>query len=325
MAVYNGAAHLPAALDSLQAQTFTDYECLIVDDGSTDATPGILADYARRDARFRIVNMERGNQGLAVALNTGLDMARGVYIARMDADDISLPERFARQVAALESRPDIGILGAAVQLLGGPSAGYIQRYPADPDSARCLLLLRPVLAHPVVMLRRAVLEAHHLRYNPALRRAQDYELWLRAADVTGIASLPEVLLHYRVGEAQSTAQHRAEQLAATLHSQQAHLKRLGIDPTPDELRVQQALFTGERHGIALAHIERWLARLEAANRARCLYPPALFGRLLAEELYRLCRIEGRLSAAALYATSPLRRYLPWHKAAKLIVRNSLKH
>src|SRR6266851_2185358 len=105
MSVYNGATHLREAVESIKAQTWEDFEFIVIDDGSTDESGSILAEYLRLDARVKIHT--QNNHGLAAALNTGLDLARGKYVARMDADDISVPERLATQVSFMEAHPEV--------------------------------------------------------------------------------------------------------------------------------------------------------------------------------------------------------------------------
>jgi len=202
MPVYNGERYVREALESILAQTFTDYEFIIVDDGSTDGTPFILAEYARQDPR--IVLLTNGaNRGLVATLNRGLEAARGQYIARMDADDVSLPERLARQVAYLDQHPEVGVLGTNVAYIDSEGRFLNGGRPKDPQPLsptllQWLLLWRCAIYHPTVMLRRSILAETGLAYDPAFRHAEDRDLWTRLAPYTLIASLPEVLVYYRV-------------------------------------------------------------------------------------------------------------------------------
>jgi glycosyltransferase involved in cell wall biosynthesis len=196
MALYNEARFAPAAVESILGQSFADFEFLIIDDGSTDSS----ADYLRnlRDPRVRLVR-NAGNLGLTRSLNTGLDAARGKYVARMDADDIALPDRLARQVAFLDANPHIGIVGSSRVLIDENDQEIAVAHAAEEDLAiRWKCLLGNPFAHPTVMLRGYLLHEHHLRYDETFRTAQDYELWSRLLMHTQGANLREPLLRYRL-------------------------------------------------------------------------------------------------------------------------------
>src|SRR5438045_8388133 len=123
MSVYNGQEFLCEAIESVSTQSYRDFEFLIIDDGSTDGTPEILRKYAAADERIRVHRHE--NRGRAESLNVGIELARGEYIARMDADDVALPERLRQQLEFLEGHPDVGLLGGAFELIS--SRGHLIR------------------------------------------------------------------------------------------------------------------------------------------------------------------------------------------------------
>lgn len=206
--VYNGAACVGEALDSLLAQTWTDAEFLVIDDGSTDETGEILREYAHRDARIRLLCQE--NRGLVPTLNRGFTEAAGELIARMDADDISLPERLARQAAFLQAHPEVGVVGSAVVMFFADGDERVEHYPALPGVARWRLLYANPLPHPAVMLRKTVWERAG-GYDTAMRLVEDYDLWERASRFTKLVSLPEPLLRYRVHPGSISRRHREEQ------------------------------------------------------------------------------------------------------------------
>jgi glycosyltransferase involved in cell wall biosynthesis len=217
MPVYNGECYMREAIESILAQTFTDFEFIIVDDGSTDGTPAILAQYARHDPRMVILTNE-ANRGLVPSLNRGLEAARGQYVARMDADDVSLPERLARQVAYLDQHPEVGVLGTNIAYIDAEGRLLHGGRPKDPQPLsptllRWLLLWRCAIYHPTVMLRRSILAETGLAYDPAFRHAEDRDLWTRLGPYTLIASLPEVLVYYRVLSTSVCRVHRQEQRA----------------------------------------------------------------------------------------------------------------
>jgi glycosyltransferase involved in cell wall biosynthesis len=196
MAAYNEVRYIAAAVESILGQSFGEFEFLIIDDGSTDSS----ADYLRnlRDSRVRLVRNE-SNLGLTRSLNKGLDAARGKYIARMDADDIALPDRLARQVALLDANPHVGIVGSSRVLIDENDQEIAVAQAAEDDlGIRWKCLLGNPFGHPTVMLRRAILEQHRLRYDESFRTAQDYELWTRLLMHTQGANLRQPLLRYRL-------------------------------------------------------------------------------------------------------------------------------
>jgi glycosyltransferase involved in cell wall biosynthesis len=210
--VRNCAAYLPFALESLAAQTFADFEILVVDNGSSDGTMGILADWAERDRRLRLFRLPR--PGLARSLNFAAAMARAPLLARLDADDVAVPHRLAVQVEAMRARPSLGLLGSAVELIDsrGRRIGALRR-PLDDSRLRTFLHNGSGLIHSTVLMRRdAFLAAGG--YRKGLNVAEDYDLWLRMAEVTQIANLPDMLVRYRVHASSSTARQPVRQAVA---------------------------------------------------------------------------------------------------------------
>lgn len=196
MPVYNGEPYLSEAVDSILAQSFADFEFIIVDDGSTDNTWPILQEYAAREPRI-VLTRNDANVGLARSLNKGLELAQGEYVARMDADDISLPRRLATQVAFLDEYPDIGVVGSFVQLIDEDGAlGAVWHYPTMPGLLLWSLSFHSPLAHPSVVFRRRLVEEVG-GYDEALLANQDRDLWHRLSSLTRLSNLPDVLLLYR--------------------------------------------------------------------------------------------------------------------------------
>ena len=211
MPVYNGEKYLHEAIDSILNQTFTDFEFLIIDDGSTDNSLKIINSY--QDPRVRLFQ-NFTNQGIAYSLNSGIDIAKGEYIARMDCDDISLPERLEKQINYLEKNLEIGILGTPC-ILFTDTDKYDQLYPVpitDLEIRWTMLLTNP-FAHPSVMIRHSTLSKNNLKYatNINANFVEDYELWIRLLQYTKGENLKEPLLQYR-SENGITNSHRKEQL-----------------------------------------------------------------------------------------------------------------
>ncbi len=209
MPVHNGAGYLRAAIDSVLTQTYQDFEFILIDDASQDETPALLA--ACQDARIRIIT-NPNNLGISRSLNRALDLAAGQYIARMDADDISLPDRFAKQIAFLDAHPSVGIVGGGVTLItetGDPLRTDAPRANTD-GALRWLNLFGSPFVHPAVMLRRDVLRSVG-GYDPNIIAAQDRDLWDRLLKVTQAANLPDCVLRLRVHTGSVSAARRQEQ------------------------------------------------------------------------------------------------------------------
>jgi glycosyltransferase involved in cell wall biosynthesis len=209
MPVYNGERYLATAIESILNQTFADFEFIIVDDGSTDGTAAILADYQQRDERIQVYRQE--NQGIVASLNRGLELAQGKYIARMDSDDVSLPERLAKQVDFLEAHPDIGVLGTWVKIMDSSgSTSDTWQFPAQHGVLGwCLCFTCPIM-HPTVMMRRQIVEQAG-GYSSDMVHAEDYDLWRRLSGVTRLSNLPDVLLQLRLHEANVSRVYTSEQ------------------------------------------------------------------------------------------------------------------
>jgi glycosyltransferase involved in cell wall biosynthesis len=195
---YNCAGFLRESMDSLLGQTFSDFEVIIINDGSTDNTADIIRSY--KDDR--IIYTENGrNEGLAFTLNRGIDMARGRYIARMDGDDTCLPQRFQQQLNFFDAHPHTQILATWIELMDeeGKFTGYWteEKTASSPQKIRSHLLKDNCIAHPTVMAKADLLKKY--KYNATQSAAEDYDLWLRiAADNIPIHKLEEVLVKHRI-------------------------------------------------------------------------------------------------------------------------------
>jgi len=194
---YNAQRYVAEAVESTLAQSFDDFECIVVDDGSNDRTPRILADLARRDARVRPLRIPHG--GIVEALNAGLHAARGELIARMDADDICLPERFDQQIRFLDQHPECVALGSRVMLVdpyGSPLWEVEVKTEHEQIEADLLRGNGWAMFHPTALIRRqAMLDIGG--YRPEYQWSEDIDLFLRLAEVGRLANLPQTLLWYR--------------------------------------------------------------------------------------------------------------------------------
>lgn len=223
MSVFNGQRYVADAVESMLSQAFQDFEFIVVDDGSTDKTSEILAEYAKLDSRVRIISQR--NTGRAEALNNGIGVATGRYIARMDADDISIEDRLESQVGFMNAHPEVGVLGGAYEQID--SMGRILNTIGAPleDAAIKIELLRGnPMCHPAIMMRKeAVLAAGG--YRKQLLDADDYDLWLRMAEFTCLANLETVILRYRVHAEQVSIRSMRRQILCFLAAGAAATRR----------------------------------------------------------------------------------------------------
>jgi GT2 family glycosyltransferase len=231
MPVYNGERYLAAAIGSVLGQTLRNLEFLIVDDGSTDESAGIAHAFAARDARVRLFRREHA--GTTATLNYGIAQCRAPYVARMDADDIALPERLERQVAFLDKNPGVVAVGCWVLLLHGPDELLgVQPWPVvHGDIDGKLLQGQGGLPHPAAMIRRDLL----LKvggYRTQFRVAQDYDLWLRLSEVGRLANLAEPLLKYRIHADSISTNRQQEQRAAVRQALEEACQRRKIPCRP---------------------------------------------------------------------------------------------
>jgi glycosyltransferase involved in cell wall biosynthesis len=197
--IFNGEAHLSEAVESILAQTFTDFEFIIIDDGSTDNTLALLRRYEAIDKRIILISSE--NCGLVSTLNKTIELARGEWFARMDHDDIAMPQRFEIQLKQLiSSKADI--CGTWIKYFGDGNRHTLRCYESD-DAIKVDMLFNSPFAHPSVMMRTSLLK--ELKYDENCEKAEDYDLWVRAAQANWkMTNVPEVLLKYRIHAAQTT-------------------------------------------------------------------------------------------------------------------------
>lgn len=252
--VRDGEAYLRAAIDSILAQTFADFELIIVNDGSADSTADIIKVYAERDAR--LVVRHQANRGMVPTLKIACDLARGTYLARMDADDVALPCRLEQQVAFLETHPETVLLGSAVDLIDGAGRVVGQFCHPESDSAiRACLATHNCLVHPSVMMRTT---AYHAvgGYREAFAHAEDYDLWLRMAEVGQIANLSHSTLLYRLHPGQASQTHIREQALWALAAQLSAKARArgDVDPIQQAGRADAALLLSL--GVSASTIDR---------------------------------------------------------------------
>lgn len=232
MSVFNGEFFLRESVESILGQSFRDFEFIIIDDGSTDRTAAILHTYQIKDSRLHVYQLE--HKGLTDCLNYGCGMARGKYIARMDADDIAVRDRFLWQIEFMKSRPEVGVLGGAVEMISaeGSSLGIPQNPSEDKDIKAALIHDRNcALWHPTVLMRKKAFSAVH-GYRKIVTNAEDYDLWLRMSERYQLANLARVVLKYRVYPRQTSISRCRPQTLSHLAAWAAAIARRKGQPDP---------------------------------------------------------------------------------------------
>jgi glycosyltransferase involved in cell wall biosynthesis len=196
--VYNAAPYLREAIDSILNQTYKDFELLAINDGSTDGSREILDEYT--DPRIIIIDNPQ-NMGLIKTLNTGIRHARGEFLARMDADDLSKPDRFEQQINLLKKKPEIGVVGCWVQRFGVDNE--VVNYPEHDDEIKASLPFFNSMVHAGAMMRKDLFERNNIEYDINYKDAEDYRLWFQFLPLTKFYSIQEILYFWRIHESQA--------------------------------------------------------------------------------------------------------------------------
>jgi len=288
MPVYNGVPYLRETIQSILRQTFSDFEFLIINDGSTDSSVEIINTFI--DDRIRLLHNERRLK-LSGALNRGIDEAKGEYIARMDADDIALDDRLYKQVAFLDRHTDVGICGSWIRKFG-QGRSRVDRFPVSYDQIKAYALFDCPFAHPTVMLRRDFIEKYGLRYNGDYYPTEDYELWGRSITYFPCVNLPEVLLNYRVHESSMTGSDWDDMDRKATRINRTQLSKLEIQCTEEELRFHRNIGRGsssQANSIDdLGKAQCWLEKMMQANRREKHCSEEAFSEIAALVWYRFC-------------------------------------
>lgn len=286
--VYNGEKYLHDAVESILNQSFQDYELLIVDDGSTDTSPLIIDRFD--DARIRVLH-NRERLKLSGALNRGITEAKGAYIARMDADDISLPERLQCQADFLEQHSEIGLCGSWIEKFDQDTS-YKSQYPNSSEQIKAYTLFDCPFAHPTVMFRKELFLKHDLMYDGSYYPTEDYELWARAIECFPAANLPRVLLKYRMHASSMTGADWQEMDSQAARVAENQLTKLGLSVSSEELRFHRNIGRGSSFSAGsmteLQKGETWLISLKDRNAEVKYYAEDAFREILSLIWFRFC-------------------------------------
>jgi glycosyltransferase involved in cell wall biosynthesis len=260
MPVYNGGAVLLEAITSILTQNFGDFELIAIDDGSTDSSFDVIAGI--NDSRIRLFRNER-NLGLVKTLNRGMKLARARYLARMDADDISLPDRLGCQLQYMLKRPELGICGTWSKTIGHPTMSWETHFPEDHWNIVAHMLFNTAISHPTAMLDLNKLQAIGLQYDEAAPHAEDYDLWVNAAEHMRLGNVPTVLLHYRVHSNQVSNYAADIQRQTGDRVRRKLLARFAVPIASCDLRIhaELATYAWQRDRSFYDRAEAWLRKL----------------------------------------------------------------
>ncbi len=229
--VYNANGYLPLALESIFAQTYKNFELIAVDDGSTDNSLDILKKYAKKDQRIKVYHNKR-NLNIANSLNLGIKHAKGQYIARMDADDISLPHRFQKQIHFLLKHPEVIILGGQVRTIdvNGKALGR-KLFPILDNEIRESLYTSNPIQHPTAIINKFLLPKNFSWYNPSLPPAEDYDLFFRLGQYGKYHNLNHFVLKYRQYLGSSTFKNPLKTFNVTKKVRKLAVAKYGYQPS----------------------------------------------------------------------------------------------
>lgn len=256
--------YLRAAFNSIFSQTYKDIELIIIDDASDDACKSIIDELCEGKTNVKVIHNET-NIGLTKSLNVGLDAANGEFIARMDADDISLPDRFEKQIDFLGNNQDIDIVGTGVVSFGketifmSPINGY------NNNEAQCDLFFSSSLCHPSVMIRKKFLDKNNLRYDETVKKGQDYDMWERCSVYGKLAVIKDVLLYYRTHSKQITTTNKSDQNHSAEIIRKRRLERIGISPSEKEYKCHELLVSGVDKTISSHEVYQWINKILVHN------------------------------------------------------------
>lgn len=267
------------AIDSILNQSYSDFEFIIVDDCSKDSSVEVLNEYAQMDKRIRLLFNDK-NRGLAFSLNRAIAESQGEYIARMDTDDVSLKERFKRQVEYMDEHRDIDICGSFVRVFGD-SNYYLVTPFYDEKSCRCQLLYSACLVHPSVLIRKKFLIGNNLKYNENFLCAQDFDMWTRCVEAGNIYMIPEILICYRVHSRQISTEKRAMQKNYAKEICLRQLAKMNIEEKKIDLASHMILCKLSEFDKSVAQrVFAWCNDLMKANQISHRYDPKTLKRVL---------------------------------------------
>ena len=311
MPVYNAGRFIRDAVTSILAQSFTDFELIIVDDGSSDDSLSIVNSFG--DSRIKLLK-NGSNMGVVYTRNRGLTETTGEYYAPFDADDVALPDKFRRQVGFLQSHPDFGMVGSWARTIDEKGNILAKRWKltAKPEEVPAILLFRNYFVQSAVVIRRR--DVPEGGYREGFDIGEDYRMWIEIAGKVKTWNLPEYLLFYRFHQDSTTAgsKHGIQYYDSLVYRDL--YKKLGIDLTPARAELLQ-LVKGDKISIdraSLSDIEQFLQLILNQNLIHHQYDQKQLMKVILNRWMKVCLQPGRVnisSVAAFMGSGLLKNYL----------------
>ncbi|MBU4485847.1 MAG: glycosyltransferase [Candidatus Delongbacteria bacterium] len=304
MSVYNSDRFLKDSIDSILRQTFSDFEFIITDDKSSDSSLSVLEEYAKKDGRIVLLkNLE--NMGLTKNLNGMIRIAKGKYIARLDADDISLPERLWLQHDFMENHPETGVLGTDGKIFGDNRKTITINRPETNEEIRAAFLFENLLIHSSAFIRKSVLDEHNIGYDENFRIIQDLELWTRMTAVTGFHILPQALTLYRVSDTNiSTTTERKDNYRESVLKDiyATYLSANNFKFSRDQADIHVIMLHKRKitDKNITSKIEEWLLHLQSENIRTKSFDESYFRYMISKHWYKSCTRSTSLGAELIY-------------------------
>lgn len=322
--VYNGAQCIESAVKSILDQTFTDFELIIINDASTDSSEYIIKSFT--DSRIRYVS-NQANLGLSKSLNKGIDLCEGTYIARMDQDDIALPERFKTQLEFMEYHEEIGLCGSWFQNFGAHDS--VEELETEHYNIVFKLLHQFHMLHPSWFIRKSFIEQHELKYDPNTI-ANDYDFITRFVTIGKVANVPKVLMKYRQDPKSLSKQKEKQIKLESYDIKNILFQSIGLKLTNKELDLYEKLAHREysKSQIFLTRVSNLTAKLKKANDQSQFFPPDFFNAKLGFMWFHSCANSGHENARFnTYKNHPLsesRQHVSVMEVIKLWLKDKLR-
>lgn len=241
MSVFNSAAFVAEAIESVLQQTFSDFEFIIINDGSNDSSDNIISSF--KDKRINYISND-GNKGLIYSLNRGISLAKGLYIARMDADDVCDKTRFQKQIQEFESDEALVVCGSFIKMFGNAKESFINYMPVTHAQIISSVFFTCPFAHPSVMIKKEALLKLDAIYREDYKHSEDYDLWSRLVFLGHCKNIPDYLLNYRVHNNQVSTVHENLKYKSVVKIQTNILSHFDLLPTVSESAILLNLFKG---------------------------------------------------------------------------------
>lgn len=325
MPVYNAGNYLREAIESILNQSFTDFEFVIVNDGSTDNSRNVVLSYS--DSRIRLIDNPQ-NLGLIASLNVGLEVCEGEYIVRMDQDDISLPDRIFKQIKFMDENPDFGLIGSWFEDFGDHIQSREVRYSGDDVQIRIRHLYQTHISHPTAVMRSSVVKKNHIRFDPEFVHGEDYNCWVTFSEFCKLSNYPEVLVRKRDHPTNITNKY-AEVMNATCNRvKRRQFEKMGVPISIEEANLYSR-FANPEWNFNIEEMNSLvvlLNRLNLAQTENISIPGNVFREYVAMKWFHLCyhNLAIRPKSAKFWKSAAIHSfYKPaWFQLQRMNLRNT---